>query len=94
MRTNKDPERGDVKVKGLSVFGAGRVRPTAKLFSRLDLYDPSDRTSEDGEILFIGGIDLVPVEDVHIMPNVIITTFQAPEMDAEVMPRITLYTKF
>ena len=93
MRTNKDPG-GDVKVKGISLFGAGRVSPKAKLFGRVDLTDPSDRSADDHEVMVIGGVDLVPAKDIHIMPNLLATSFQAEGVDTQVIPRVTVYYKF
>ncbi len=93
MRTNKDPG-GDVKLSGVSVFGAGKVSPKAKVFGRFDIYDPNDQATDDREFLIIGGIDLIPLKDIHVMPNVVATGFQASGVDAEVIPRVTVYYKF
>ncbi len=93
VRTSKDPG-GNVKVSGISAFGAGKVRPGAKLFGRFDIYDPSDQAGDDREFLIIGGVDLMPAKHIHVMPNVVATSFQASGVDAEVIPRVTVYYKF
>ena len=83
----------DHQARGVSVFGAGKLSDRAKGFARVDFFDPNDKTAGDREIFFLGGLDFEPVKDVHIMPNVMGTSFQGG-IDAEVIPRMTLYVKF
>ncbi|MDA0711384.1 MAG: hypothetical protein O3B73_14385 [bacterium] len=85
---------GDVEVRGLSVFGSGSVGEKTKAFARVDVYDPNDTVANDRTLHLIGGLDFEPTKDVHLMPNVLVTTFQAPGVDAEFLPRMTLYVKF
>ena len=95
VRIHKKAADGeDVQIRGISVFGAAGVAPKAKMFGRVDIYDPSDRAAEDGEYLVIAGIDLMPIPDVHVMPNVWARAFQAQGVEAEVIPRLTLFYKF
>ncbi|MDP6037368.1 MAG: hypothetical protein QGG64_02360 [Candidatus Latescibacteria bacterium] len=39
-------------------------------------------------------LDFEPAKDVHIMPNVMATAFQAFGVDTQVIPRMTVYVKF
>ena len=95
MRTNKKQAAGDdVKVRGISAFGAGKMNEKAKAFARVDLYDPSDKAGDDREVLVIGGIDLTVADGIHLMPNFVATAYQDANADAEVIPRATLYFKF
>lgn len=82
------------QVRGLSLFGAGQISEKIKVFARSDFFDPDDKSGDDGEYWFLGGLDIEPVKDIHIMPNVMGTSFQAPDVDMEVIPRLTLYVKF
>ncbi len=82
------------QMRGLSLFGAGQIGRKIKVFARSDFFDPNDKSDEDREYCFLGGLDIEPVEDIHIMPNVIGTNFQAPDVDIETIPRLTLYVKF
>jgi len=91
---NRNNPAGDVQVRGVSVFGSGAVSEKSKAFGRVDFYDPSDKVGGDRTLHFIGGLDFEPTKDVHLMPNVLVTSFQATGVDAEVVPRMTLYVKF
>jgi len=84
----------DVQVRGVSAFGAMKASARAKVFGRLDYFDPSSKAAEDGEYLAIAGLDLMPIPDIHVMPNVVATAFQAPGRDTQVIPRITLFLRF
>ena len=85
---------GDVQVRGVSVFGAGTLGEQTKAFGRVDFFDPNDGAGNDRTLHFIGGLDFEPTKDVHVMPNVLVTSFQAAGVDTEVLPRMTLYVKF
>ncbi len=86
--------RGNVQARGISLFGAGRIGDKTKAFARGDFFDPDDASARDREYFFVGGLDFEPAKDIHIMPNVMGTAFQALDVDAEVIPRLTLYVKF
>lgn len=85
---------GDVQVRGVSLFGAGHVNELAKVFGRIDFFDPNDGAGNDRTLHFIGGLDFEPTKDVHLMPNVLVTSFQAAGVDTEILPRMSLYVKF
>jgi hypothetical protein len=93
LQTRNNPA-GDVQVRGVSVFGSGAVGEKTSAFGRVDLFDPSNQAGNDRTLHFIGGLDFEPAKDVHVMPNVLVTSFQAAGVDAEVVPRMTLYVKF
>ena len=93
LQTRNNPA-GDVQVRGVSVFGSGAVGEKTSAFGRVDLFDPSNQAGNDRTLHFIGGLDFEPTKDVHVMPNVLVTSFQAAGVDAEVVPRMTLYVKF
>ena len=95
IRTNKKAAAGsDEQVRGLAVFGAGKVGPKAKAFVRLDFFDPSNKATDDREYLVIAGIDLMPQKDIHFMPNLIATIYQAKGVDTVVILRFTVFAKF
>jgi len=84
----------DVKELGISVFGAGKLSNNLKGFARFDLFDPSDQSEDDRQYLLIGGVDLHPVANVNIMPNLRILLDDAPGVDTQVTPRITGFFTF
>ena len=85
---------GDVRKRGVSVFGAANVRPRVQLFARLDYYDPDKSTEQDGETMVIGGVDIAPAGNIHVMPNVMATIYASSDADTEVIPRMTVFYKF
>jgi hypothetical protein len=85
---------GDVQLRGVSVFGAGAMNDRTKAFGRVDFFDPNDNAGNDRTLHFIGGLDFEPSKDIHLMPNILVTSFQATGVDNEVLPRMSLYVKF
>ncbi len=96
LRTNAKAaaDGKDVKVKGVSIFGAAKLGEKLSAFGRADLYDPNGDVDKDGETLLIGGVDYQPTDGVHVMPNVLVTAYQDSGKDTEIMPRLTGYFKF
>ena len=95
VRNNRNGSGGgDVQIRGASVFGAANVRPRVQLFARLDYYDPDKSTEQDGETMVIGGVDIAPAGNIHIMPNVMATIYASSDADTEVIPRMTVFYKF
>lgn len=82
----------NTQVRGISLFGTGRISRKAKVFVRGDLFDPNDQSGKDHEYFFLGGVDYEPARDVHVMPNVLVA--QVGDDEAEVIPRLTLFVKF
>ena len=91
VQLRKNP---DHQVQGVSLFGAGKLGEKTKGFVRVDFFDPNDKTGDGREIFFLGGLDFEPTKDVHLMPNVMGTAFQASGVDTQVIPRMTIYVKF
>lgn len=85
---------GDVQLKGISAFGTGTLSETAKAFGRVDFFDPNDGVGNDRTLHFIGGVDILAATDIHVMPNVLVTSYQATGVDTEILPRLTLFVKF
>ena len=83
-----------MQVRGISVFGSAKASDRAKVFGRFDFFDPSNKATDDRELLIIGGIDFIPLKDVHVMPNLWVQSYQASGVDADVVPRVTFYYKF
>jgi hypothetical protein len=95
----------DVKKVGFSLFGSWITPiPKLKLFARYDSYDSNnddavwtsdtENGKDDASSLIIAGLDFIPSANVHIMPNIMITNYQADGKDNDVTARITLYYKF
>ncbi len=101
----RSSKSADVRRFGYSVFASAITPvPRLKAFARYDMFDPNIESAvftvfkngkltggEKDEIqtIFLG-LDYIPVAGVHIMPNVIITKYAAPNVDSDVTARVTL----
>lgn len=95
VRNNRNGSGGgDVRIRGVSVFGAANVRPRVDIFARLDYYDPGASRGQDEETMVIGGVDIAPAGNIHIMPNVMVTIYASSDAETEVIPRMTVFYKF
>lgn len=95
VRINKNEGiRNNLQVRGISVFGAQKISSRTKFFGRFDFYDPNSQANEDQEFLVIGGADFMPIRDVHVVPNIVSTSYQAFGTDSKMVLRMTLYFKF
>ena len=84
----------DVAMRAFSAFARTKTSDRSGLFGRVDYVDPSDQASDDGVIrVFVGG-DVMPEPNIHIMPNIIVESFEDSSIDAVVIPRVTVYYKF
>lgn len=84
----------DFSVRGISLFGRSKTKDDFGFFGRVDYFDPSDQNTDDAVTRMIGGIDIIPESNVHIMPNVLVEQYQDPSIDTSITPRITLHYKF
>ena len=99
----------DVSIQGVSVFGAAAVKPDEIwVFGRFDkmlsvnpdapkiAYTPMSGDAKSNTL--IAGLDYSPAKNVHIIPNVLMSFYDSPEVgekpDADLMARVTLYYKF
>lgn len=95
IRNNKKAQSGDdIQVRGISAFGALNVKPQVDVFGRLDFFDPNHRMQQDEEYMIIGGVDVVPAGNIHIMPNIVAAIKRSSDADTEVIPRMTVCYKF
>jgi len=75
--------------------------PKLKAFARFDYYDPDTKSDSTGykENFFTVGLDYMPIESVHFMPNVWVNSYSAKnssaiERKADVVGRITFYYNY
>ncbi|MCY3765625.1 MAG: hypothetical protein OXH06_09375, partial [Gemmatimonadetes bacterium] len=95
VRNNRKALSGeDVQIRGVSAFGAVNVKPQVDVFGRLDFFDPNQSAEQDEEYMIIGGVDVVPAGNIHIMPNVVATIKRSSDADTEVIPRMTVCYRF
>jgi len=97
---------GEDQLELASFFGAAKLGPKVWGFARVDRafdalpgvsgvsYLPVDDTTEFTFFLF--GVDVTPHEQVHLMPNVEIVTYDdpgsgIPTPDTDVIPRVSFY---
>jgi hypothetical protein len=86
--------RENLKTLGVSAFAWGKVADQVRLIGRVDFYDPNTSVDKDGNYLFIGALDYMPVKDVHVMPNLLVQSYQATGADSDVTGRMTFYYVF
>ena len=95
VRNNRGTQSGDdVQLRGLSAFGAVNLKPRVDVFGRLDFFDPDQSAEHDEEYMIIGGLDVAPARNIHIMPNVMATIYASSDAVTEVVPRMTVSYKF
>ena len=104
------PERADAVILGGSVFVKGNIKPDKlALFVRADFYDPDSKFNADltyigyssynTELFATAGIDLMPIKNVHLIPNVWYNAYQnrvknvsgKKKGDYDLVPRLTFY---
>jgi hypothetical protein len=93
----------DVVPFGISGFVWGTLFakkevPVLNAFARFDYYDPDSKNDSVGykENFITAGLDYMPIENVHIMPNVWVNSYTAKtsggtEKRADVVARMTFY---
>ncbi|MFB3134066.1 MAG: hypothetical protein ACE10K_16230 [Rhodothermales bacterium] len=102
---NRDVEGGEsVALNGLSVFGAVKLSEKVNAFARYDgMFDPNPDAGKIAYLPFdpgfksnmvLVGLDFVPHEQVHLMPNVEAVFYESGGPDATVLPRLTFYVIF
>ena len=95
VRNNRRAQSGDdVQLRGVSAFGAVNLKPRVDVFGRLDFFDPDRSAERDEEYMIIGGVDVAPARNIHIMPNVMATIYASSDAVTEVVPRMTVCYKF
>ncbi|HAA78471.1 TPA: hypothetical protein DCE37_25505 [Candidatus Latescibacteria bacterium] len=92
-RKNGDGD-ADTAVRGISLFGRVKLQERYGFFGRVDYHDPSDQTDDDAVTRLFGGVDITPHEKIHIMPNIILESYQDSNTDAVVIPRVTVHFIF
>jgi hypothetical protein len=98
---------GNKRVFGLSSFAFVPVykvkdKPVINLVGRYDMFDPDlgNTTSGYKENFILFGIDLMPAENVHFMPNIWIESYTDKNSGASVSPntdvtaRLTFYYRY
>lgn len=91
---------------GISAFVWGNLlgrenKPILNVFARYDMYNPDTKNDSTGykENFITAGLDYMPIENVHFMPNVWVNTYSAKnsaatERKADVVGRMTFYFVF
>jgi len=80
----------DVTISGASVFGTLSLKEGLKGFGRIDAV--SDNDTDTTDMLLIAGLDHMPAENVHLMPNIYVDLPDGP--DPNIQGRMTLFFKF
>ena len=88
---------------GISAFVWGTLyskkdRPVINAFARYDYYDPDSKNDSlvYRENFITAGLDYMPLDNIHFMPNIWINTYSGkgnslPERNADVVARMTFY---
>lgn len=83
-----------INVIALSVLARVKTNSNWGAYGRVDFSDPNNDRDDDRTFLFIGGVDFEPTPGVHVMPNLLLRTFEDPSIDADLIPRVTLHYIF
>lgn len=93
--SNKALAKGaDRTENGISIFGAVKAAEKVKLFARYDIYDPNTDVDDDGNNFIIAGLDFAPENNVNVMPNIKIESYQAEGLDSNIVGALTFFFKF
>ncbi|MCB0721495.1 MAG: hypothetical protein KDC42_04240 [Ignavibacteriae bacterium] len=95
----------DMKPFAFSVFAwaplATSKNLTVNAFARFDMYDPDTESSNTGfkQNFITGGLDFMPVKNVHFMPNIWVNSYtdkSSSNIDrpTDVVARLTFYYKY
>ena len=91
---------------GISSFVWGNLlgmenRPVLNAFARFDMYNPDTKNDSTGykENFITAGLDYMPIENIHFMPNVWVNSYKAKsttgtERKADVVARMTFFFVF
>ncbi len=91
---------------GLSTYIWGNLlgkenRPVLNMYARYDMFNGDTKNDSIGykESFITLGLDYMPIENIHFMPNVWINTYSAkstsaPERKADIVPRMTFFFVF
>jgi hypothetical protein len=101
IQKNQDTLYADYAAYGISVFSWYRLSSQWKVYGRIDRYDPNRLSSHAGfyEYFISLGLDYMPINNIHFMPNIWINTFTdkgsaGQTKSADVVPRITFFFLF
>ena len=99
-RVNHNPGAANQEPRGYSVFVRSNPRPTFGGFARFDAWDPDRRlTNRVTSQLWMVGVDWQPIKDVHFMPNLEATQYDAKGTAVapafhDLQARFTVYYRF
>ena len=99
-RNNHNPGAPSQNPRGCSIFVRSNPRPTFGAFARLDAWDPDRHlVNKVNTQLWIAGVDWQPIKDVHFMPNIEATQFDAKGTAVapphhELQVRLSVYYRF
>jgi len=101
IQKNQDTLSHDNDIFGVSLFSWYQCSEQWKVFGRIDSYDPNRYSSSAGfsECFISLGVDYMPINAIHFMPNIWINTFKDKSSagrtkEADVVPRITFFFMF
>ena len=87
----------DVVPTGASVFGRAKLAGRCTALARYDWFDPDAEVKGSGyrQHLVIAGVDFAAAENVHVIPNALVTVYSAKDAatadrDTDVVLRVTL----
>ena len=108
LRKNSGINNSNINPFGISFYAHGTLIkekitkvPKLKVFARFDYYDPDMKSDSSGfkENFFTAGLDYMPIESVHFMPNIWMNSYSAknsayPERKADLVGRVTFYYNY
>ncbi|MFQ6618713.1 MAG: hypothetical protein ACE5QV_08515 [Fidelibacterota bacterium] len=92
--SRKNGGEPEIKMAGISAFGAYKIADRVKIFGRADWWDPDADKEENEENLFITGLDFIPAKNVNVMPNIYMINYSSSAKKTDIIGRLTLFYKF
>ena len=84
-----------MQVRGASAFRRrNRQAPTSGHLHAWIISIQAGVQRKTKRYMIIGGIDVTPAGNIHVMPNVMATIYASSNADTEVIPRMTLHYRF
>lgn len=105
QQTRKNGTGTDVKPFAFSVFAWAPLSTTKNLtvnaFARFDMFDPDTENTTSGfkQNFITGGLDFMPVKNVHFMPNIWVNSYTDKstaniDRPTDIVARMTFYYKY
>ncbi len=89
-----DGHLNDIIRQGISLFGRAELSQHFNILGRYDNFNWNKDINETGDSLYIFGIDYQPHKQVHVIPNIWITSYKDKKLYNDMIGKISLHFVF